>query len=612
MKAFHHLFFFSVINILVTGCAQYTQESSCKSECLDNTVCIDGECIDKTLFYPCQTTDDCNNGTKCINNLCVCVTNTNETKRCAAGEVCCAETGCTNLTDDNENCGICGYGCGEGLTCTNKTCRPNSVCTNGVKKCNDALNGIDICMNGKWVKTDEVCLDNQICIQNQCVVETCDPPSFRCKNGNIEYCKDHTFTTYEECTPPDICDEETLTCIEPPECDTDTMGCTEDGNIKQCIDSHWVQIQKCPENKQCNPTSFTCVGNATCVSGETGCDGVDLKSCVKGQWTRIKCPEGNICSQGACVERTCDNGETICATNSITGMHVIEVCTNNTFVMKDTPCMSGEVCVIDPDTGNATCKQETCANTYVCDGNTLMKCTQGETTVFKTCQESETCDASIPDCVPKCGNGILDDNEECDSNTLIAPAYSCASILGSHYSGTVTCTSACTVNSEDCSETAVEPPSITDWDFEQTFNAFDDNSSYSTTNTKTTNGVTWHIIAAIQKETLYMLDKTQYAVFTSKKDSKNHIQATGITKGVGTLYFDYRGWASDTGTFKITITSSGTDTEEEITFDPSQHVFQKTYNDPNITMVNIAIVPQNKTSNTGRLCIDNVRWTNAK
>lgn len=610
MKTKHHFLVLMALSAFAGGCANFVPEFSCDPECGNESVCVNKECIEKARFFPCKTTDDCYSGTSCVKNVCLCLTENLGNQYCTANQVCCTQTGCADITADDENCGSCGYACLPGYSCLDKKCRPNTQCTNGVKKCNETLTGVDICMSGKWVKTDIICLANEVCQNNECVPETCDPPSFRCKNGNVEYCLGHAYSTYEECTPPDICDEENYTCVTPAECVNDEMGCTADGNIRQCIDEQWVQIQKCPPDKTCNNTSFTCVGTAVCNASDRECDGTSVKTCVKGQWSVTPCPAGNICKDGNCLERACQNGESICATNPVTSEMNIKTCFDGEYRITDT-CMSGTACVVSSETHTASCKEDTCEKKYECQGQTLYKCTEGEKSVFKTCLDTETCDAVTADCILNCGNGRLDSNEECDSDDLISPNHSCAAILGSHYSGTITCTDDCKANTTGCSETIVNPVDV-DWDFEQNFNSFTANTTYSTPNTATANGVSWDINAAIRNDSDYPLDGTQYAVFVSTKTSVNHVKASGISKGIGTFYFDYRGWNNDTGSFKVIVVKDDTETEETINFDGSKLAFRKDYQDSAIVELRIEIVPQDTTKNKGRLCLDNVRWTNAK
>ena len=610
MKSKHHFLVLTVLSALVGGCANFAPEFACDPECDEDYVCVNKTCIEKARFFPCETNDNCYSGTSCVHNVCLCVTENSGNQYCASDQVCCIQTGCVDLKSNDDNCGSCGFSCNTGYSCLEKKCRPNTQCTNGVKKCNESQTGVDICMSGKWVKTDIVCLDNEVCRDNVCVPETCESPSFRCKNGNVEYCLNNMYSTYEECTPPDICDEENHTCVTPPECDNDEMGCTDDGNIRKCIDEHWIQVQKCPAEKTCNKTSFTCVGSAVCSANDKECDGTSVKTCVNGQWSISPCPTGNICKNGNCIERACEDNETVCATNAVTSAIEVKTCFNGEYTTTDT-CMSGYTCAVSPDTHIASCKEETCAKTYVCQGQTLYKCSQGDMSIYKTCQDYETCDESVPDCLPNCGNGRLDANEECDSDTLISPDHSCAATFGSDYSGTVTCTTDCKANTTGCSKTVVNPDDL-DWDFEQSFNSLTTTDHYDSSYTPTANGVTWNINAAIKTIADYSLDGSQYAVFVSTKTSVNHITASGISKGIGTFYFDYRGWNTDTGSFKVIVVKGGTETEETIDFDGSKLAFRKDYQDSAITEIRIEIVPQNTTKNKGRLCIDNVRWTNAK
>ncbi len=65
-----------------------------------------------------------------------------------------------------------------------------------------------------------------------------------------------------------------------------------------------------------------------------------------------------------------------------------------------------------------------------------------------TCNGSETCATCPGDCGVCCGNGTIDSGEDCDGSTL--GGATCNSVLGSGYTGTLSCKVDCTFNSSAC------------------------------------------------------------------------------------------------------------------------------------------------------------------
>ncbi len=666
MKAKHTFFALSILSTLILGCASSNEDEcdpNCGSSgymcCPSGYVCSANRTCVEQKKNGCVTSNDCTNGTTCYGGKCVCVQTSGSISVCAANETCCASAGCVDTRTDNENCGICGTQCPSHLSCSFGECLSTETCTHGTKKCNYAATGFDVCQNGSWTSSTEKCLDNQKCSHNECIFDSCNEGDMRCRDGNVEFCSEGTYQIYSECTLPKRCDDETLKCKLPAECEDNAVGCTDDGNIKTCIDGNWVQTQKCPIGKTCSAATGECLEAATCTNGDKKCNGTDMKSCAGGHWSDVKCPTGTTCYNGSCVKRTCEEGETVCYEFHEGAATIIQVqrCENNALVMSE-QCMSGQICVVDAN-GKAKCETDTCAQRYRCENNSLIKCEFGKDTIEKNCTSTETCNANTAACEKKCGNGILDEGEQCDSNTLIDSQYTCQNQLDPSFSGTITCTSECKISTtkciqtcgngtldtgEECDGSTFAPkyktcteilgdytgtvsckkdctvdttncsPKAGSWDHQQTFDDLKTiDTSYTTTNKMNVNGIYWEIIGSTSFSADHYIDSTKAVALTTKKGTTSKIMASSISNGVGQFAFDYRGWGTDTGSITITFTpTSGEAITDTLDFTSDAiKAYTKSINRSNIKSFTIAPVATTSDKNK-RIIIDNVRWTNAK
>jgi len=113
----------------------------CDKPCPANFVCNAGVC-------GCDSRNDCGNGNgvECVSSLCecdqlacrpgercrdsggnkLCSCNGSTGPGCTASELCCADTGCTDVTSSATSCGACGRACTTGFVCVTGACQCDS------------------------------------------------------------------------------------------------------------------------------------------------------------------------------------------------------------------------------------------------------------------------------------------------------------------------------------------------------------------------------------------------------------------------------------------------------------------------------------------------------
>ncbi len=583
--------------------------------------------------------------------------------------VCLWAAGCTDSSQDNTptcSCSsdqICENGkcldtcsehkpCANKADCVNNICRGGSTttCKVGTKQCSDDRTKVLVCNNGHDFETDEECGAGNICDSAVCVPDDCKEGVKRCRQNNVEVCVSNAFRIYTECELPSVCDETQMDCVTPSVCIDDVKRCGPDGNVQICDKGGWVQIMKCPAASPCDQSTLKCANDVKCQNNEKSCsEDNNLMVCEGTQWSKKPCAENTICYNSDCREKCTPNDSACTSSNSY------HKC-NAMGIWVDTNCASGLVC--KDDNGEASCEGSCSEGAYSCEENVLKRCESNEINVIQPCGDRATCSESEGRCIPNCGNGQLNSGEECDGS--VPPGASCQTEMGENYTGTLSCTSACTIDTSactiaptcgngrldsgeecdttvpsgktcetekgsdytgslsctssctidtgNCTKSSVTP---TDWDYTQTFAQLKTISNqYKTENIYNEYDIDWTIKARTQMTqtsngvtTDYSIDG-QGVILKYDKDVPNYITASGLTKGIKVLAFDYRSWggASDNGIVKITAGSFS----EELNFKKDQttpEVHTSTIN-ANVTEFTI------ESTKGGRIIIDNVRWTN--
>ena len=235
---------------------------------------------------------------------------------CAAGELCCGGTSCTNPTTDLANCGGCGIACpaGRADTCTDGACKcgsgepcgPAQSCCGGA--CVDLTSDSQNCGS-----CGHPCDPGQGCSSSTCVSTTCNgqPCAFLCCGGTT--CADLSSDPAncgmcghacrvdigEQCRPSGsgglascvaVCGA--VTCQ--PGWGCCQNSCTDLPNdVNNCGSCGHV----CP-----NPNGFAFCINGCCDDGSGNCFFPDGGLCLPGG---APCFDGTLCCSGICPAGTC-------------------------------------------------------------------------------------------------------------------------------------------------------------------------------------------------------------------------------------------------------------------------------------------------------------------
>lgn len=222
-------------------------------------------------------------------------------------------------------------------------------------------------------------------------------------------------------------------------------------STENCIPSTSCGNGQLEPNELCDGTIF---GGETCANyageGATGslrcigCKTLDITGCIPsaGNCGNNQIDDGEVCDGDDIGNVTCN--DLITGGNYTGTPHCNETCSG--FYLTG--------CVPDPGKGCGNYRideGELCDNTDVGEATCESVMGAGYTGALicaNDCQSYITSEC-VPPSVVTCGNGQIDEGEDCESPTILNGA-TCASVLGSGYIGNLSCTRGCKFDTSDC------------------------------------------------------------------------------------------------------------------------------------------------------------------
>ena len=291
-------------------------------------------------------------------------------------------------------------------------------------------------------------------------------------NGEgLQTCRDAEETYY--CQADEYCCQGSCHTPSEYDCGGCNIMCGQNQECQQTIASSWACI--------CSSTGSMCTG--TCC--ESGCV-LDMNSDTQNcGGCGIKCKDGEVCTSGQC-KLTCQTGTeqcetdkgTVCADFSTSTQHcggcnhACPSISDANLHIVTSYCQTG-ICGIVCQPGYSDLDQDAtngCEHALPVCGNGILEdgeICDGFEVNGKTCEEivgfgstgqpvcNAICNGIDPGtCSPeiKCGNGVLDANEECDGTEYLFGRDTCAKYDSARYSsGDLTCTN-CKVDASKCIE----------------------------------------------------------------------------------------------------------------------------------------------------------------
>ncbi len=431
-------------NTEVTSCKAGVCQYNCtgiyknvgKDTAASSILCVD---ISSDLRYcgkDVNNTESCASGTVCVNGECV-------INSCDSGLMLCSVKGNNECIDvngsDKNNCGKCGLTCEstkpqntEIDKCASGVCRYK--CTGNYKNvgkdttassifCADISSDSKYC--GKDVNNTKTCASGTVCVNGECVINSCPSGKTLCSTASGNTCTDIKGIDISNCGG---CG---LTCDSMKPLNTETDKCASGVCQYKCksgyrnVGSSYTQtaincIDPQTNYNYCGKAEGTlvncaqnpgtaCVGGqcaVSCVTGQIDCNGkcidpmTDAYYCgaTAGCASYTDCSKNatdRLCSNGSCVS-SCPNGQTACGGNCLdyTALHIAS-CSNGIIA-----CQTGYA-NIDNDISNG-CEVNTNTDSMHC-GSSNTNCTTS--LAGSSCANGQcTCPTGTNACAKQCLN----------------------------------------------------------------------------------------------------------------------------------------------------------------------------------------------------------------
>jgi len=432
-------------------------------------------CQHEFLTEECDDGNSCTTGDKCVNGVCtgMALVDCDDDNPCTK-DLCTPGGGCSNIAvagpcDDGDACtigdycqnGVCASGldkpCDDGNECTENSCF-NGAClfapVDGDCDDENKCTLIDQCINGKCLGGDPPDCDDQ----NLCTSELCDPAAGCVYTVNELLCDDDNLcTTNDTCVNGNCEGTDLLICDDNNECTLDNCspdsGCffapwdgnCDDGNPctvnDACVEGSCIgqAFLDCNDGNPCTADSCDFVAGA-CInlpvdgfcSDDNACtinDYCELGQCAGGP--ALNCNDANACTDDSCDSNAgcvyefntapCSDGD-VCTTGDKCGNGQCqpgdaELNCNDGNVCTDDSCEPGLGCkhVVNNescDDGNMCTQNDSCEEGICQPGDALQCPDDGDACTQELCDPNQGC--LHPPIVPCCGNGQVEQGEECD------------------------------------------------------------------------------------------------------------------------------------------------------------------------------------------------------
>ena len=349
--------------------------------CHDGNPCTDDSCVSgQGCFFlfndaPCDDDNICTIGDHCAQGKCAAagMADCDDDNLCT-NDLCKPSLGCTHqfnafpcddadacTTGDLCNVGLCAgspVSCNDGNTCTDDSCDPVQGC--------------------QYVANDGPCDDNNLCSKDdQCKNGICVP-------GNGVYCADDNPCTDDLCEP--------------------AVGCVHNSNAAQCNDGNPCTVgDKCELGLCVSQETLDCADDNICTDDSCQ-EGV---GCVNSP-NVLPCDDLNACTEGdTCAAGACLPGPAVdCTDWNVCTDEYCEPALGCVYSFNNNPCDDGDAC----STG------DNCV-LGVCNGGPELQCDDGDLCTQNSCSEDTGCVYTPIE--PCCGNGAVEQGEECDDGNNI-------------------------------------------------------------------------------------------------------------------------------------------------------------------------------------------------
>jgi hypothetical protein len=245
---------------------------ACDRACDGGTICQAGDCVACTADY-----QSCSSGDECCSGFCMVYgASGNQCEPCEG--TLCSGFVCTDLNNDDNNCGACGNACAPGLGCRDGECsdcrRSGESCTGG-----DCCSAFDYCYDFGTVKVCATCFPpNEVC-GDTC----CDSSEVCCHDGS--YCSalrddancgacgeacDPGFTCYggtcSDCVPNEWDCQRNADCCSG-FCGFFSLGFNECRVCEHTICGDLICADTNSDPQHCGGCNQPCAGPSTCING---------------------------------------------------------------------------------------------------------------------------------------------------------------------------------------------------------------------------------------------------------------------------------------------------------------------------------------------------------